>query len=383
MPQLKALHLASFAGNIGDQLNHDGFRPWLESHLASEVMWTNFEIREIYRQTKSFQDFINLFPKFDFVVIGGGNYFELWPENTSSGTSIDLTIEFLKNNKTPIFFNALGVDDGQGIGNAAKENFSGFIKEITSNSKYLLAVRNDGSAETLSRFVKDKETIHEIPDHGFFGLEPKQFEYADQSKTRIAINLAVDMAEKRFPGSPDASSFMSGFAEQLVRIYRAIGFVEFVFVPHVYSDLEAASQILKSLPDEIRRDSFKVGNYDASPITGLASFTNYDSSHLALTNRFHANVYTISRGIPTIGLSNYVQIERTLRPLLSPIVRLQEAKSIEDISSLAENALDLLEMRVTDRLALKNEAFESVRNLRQDFEPNLRSWISRNSINKP
>lgn len=383
MPQLKALHLASFAGNIGDQLNHDGFRPWIETHLKSNVLWTNFEIRDIYRQTKSFEDFTKLFPNFDFVVIGGGNYFELWPENTSSGTSIDLTVEFLKKNKTPIFFNALGVDDGQGISDVAKQNFSGFIEAITSNSKYLLAVRNDGSAETLSRFVKDKENINEIPDHGFFGLAPHEYESVDQNPTRIAINLAVDMADKRFLGSQGPSSFISGFAEQLVKIHQVLGNVEFIFVPHVYSDLEAASQILKALPDEIRRDSFKVGNYDASPVTGLASFAGYDSSHLALTNRFHANVYTISRGIPTIALSNYVQIERTLMPLISPIVRLQKAKSLEDISNLAENALDLLAMRETDRLALKSATFESVWNLRQEFETKLRAWISRNSINRP
>ena len=81
VPPLKILHIASFSGNIGDNANHMGFRPWFEALAGAPVSWTRLEIREFYWRERQWDaalvDFINTH---DLLVIGGGNYFELWVE---------------------------------------------------------------------------------------------------------------------------------------------------------------------------------------------------------------------------------------------------------------------------------------------------------------
>lgn len=376
MRQVRVLHLASFAGNIGDQLNHHGFRPWFQSLLKQEINWTNFEIREIYRKNRSFKEFADLIPNFDLVVIGGGNYFELWPENTTSGTSIDLSPEFLLENKVPILFNALGVDDGQGVSDKATKSFPGLIEAISSDSRYLLSVRNDGSASTLQRVIDSDAKITQTPDHGFFGLTPELHKYRKTSMLRVAINLAVDMADRRFTGYGNIADYIEEFSKELVKLHKAIENLEFVFIPHVYGDLEAASLIMNSLPDEIRRNSFRVSKYDATESSGLSSFEDYDSCDLAIVNRFHANVYNLARGIPTIGISNYVQIERTLSPFVSPLVLLQKAYKPGDLSTLADSALKMLNIDEKIRIEHKFVNLEKVSGERSIFELEVRDWLS-------
>lgn len=45
----KALHLASFTGNIGDEANHNGFRRKSEDNLNMQFDYTNLEIRNFYK----------------------------------------------------------------------------------------------------------------------------------------------------------------------------------------------------------------------------------------------------------------------------------------------------------------------------------------------
>ena len=89
MSGIRVLHIASFTGNIGDNANHMGFRPWFEKVSSVSVSWDNLEIREFYwKERKWDMDFVDLANSYDLVVIGGGNYFELWVEDSPTGTSI-------------------------------------------------------------------------------------------------------------------------------------------------------------------------------------------------------------------------------------------------------------------------------------------------------
>lgn len=56
----KALHVASFTGNIGDNANHQGTRRVLSENLG-EVNWTQLEMRESYWGRWSFnQEFVDM-----------------------------------------------------------------------------------------------------------------------------------------------------------------------------------------------------------------------------------------------------------------------------------------------------------------------------------
>jgi hypothetical protein len=112
---LRVLHLASFSGNIGDNANHSGFRNYFETIVGESVTWFNEEIREYYWREKVFDEtFVAKVNTFDLLVIGGGNYFELWPNDSPTGTSITLPIPFWRKITKPILINGVGVDLGQG-----------------------------------------------------------------------------------------------------------------------------------------------------------------------------------------------------------------------------------------------------------------------------
>lgn len=382
MSQMHVAHLASFAGNIGDILSHRGFREWFQTNTRSEIYWTNFEIRDIYRKTSSFAKLREQLKDFDALIVGGGNYFELWPENTSTGTSIDFDLNFLQTNETPIFFNALGVDDGQGIGESAKQNFEAFFNEIHTNPRYLVSVRNDGSLETLNAFLGKDLGVCEVPDHGFFGVAQQSINTKTKKRQlRVGINIAQDMPEIRFKNFQSEDEFFQVFARQMATISIQNPEVEFTFIPHVFSDLAAISRVMRSLPDQIRRESCRVAPLDTTQESGMSSFSDYDLCDIVIANRFHSNVYSIAQGIPTIALSNYPQIQKTLDKISAPYIVLQEASNVETLSSLP---LTFSKMRGS-----LNESFvESFNSLnkalvssRENFEPQLQSWLAMNDLN--
>ena len=101
---MKILHVASFAGNIGDIANHYGFSRWFKEFFKKEILWNEFEIRETFRGFKSFnEDFANLANSHDLLIFGGGGFFELWVEESPTGTSIAISKEVLEKIKIPIF----------------------------------------------------------------------------------------------------------------------------------------------------------------------------------------------------------------------------------------------------------------------------------------
>ena len=170
MLPMRILHLASFSGNIGDNANHMGFRPWFAAQVGREVTWTNCEIREFYWKERAFDaDFVTIANSYDALVVGGGNYFELWVENSPTGTSIAISLEDFDKIRVPIFFNALGVDSGQGVPEKSKQNFTRFLSKLLSSDQYLVSVRNDGAVDTLREEITDQLVMNY--SHGELSLE--------------------------------------------------------------------------------------------------------------------------------------------------------------------------------------------------------------------
>ena len=79
MKTIKTLHLASFDGNVGDNANHSGFYRHLKAQPGYDFAIEQLEIREYYWKQRFFDDgFVDLVNDYDLLIIGGGNYFELW-----------------------------------------------------------------------------------------------------------------------------------------------------------------------------------------------------------------------------------------------------------------------------------------------------------------
>lgn len=309
MKILKTLHLASFDGNIGDNANHDGFYKYLKQLNEFDFKIDQLEIREFYWKKRFFDEsFVKLVNKYDLLIVGGGNYFELWVENSPTGTSISIELELLKKIKAPILFNALGVDPGQGASEANIQKFRNFLDLLIERND-LISIRNDGAKQAIAEHVGEKylKHIHHTVDAGFFADIPEPSEYY-KSKKYIAINVAYDMQDVRFKHIT-YEEFLQTFKSFIDKFLKEKIDYEIVFVPHIFRDMSFITDLLNILDDETRRRKVSV----APLLHGQDSFKEvmsiYKGAEIVLANRFHANVCSIGMGKPTIGLINYRQIK--------------------------------------------------------------------------
>lgn len=317
---MRILHVASFHGNIGDNANHAGFRPWFEGLLSQPVEWQEFEIRNVYRKTASFGDaFVELANAADLVVIGGGNYFELWVEQSPTGTSISIDGSDFAKIKRPIFFNALGVDEGQGASEQAVTRFRKFLGTLLGSRQYLVSIRNDGAGATLEKFGAGLpiDQVLRLPDGGFFAPYEARSPRHSEGGFTVAINLAGDMLDQRFPGGDrhNYESFLAEFAGAVDRLMSSGICSRVVLIPHIFSDVKVFADLLGKLPDAIRRERVRLAAYDAGDDAARDAFGEYLAADLVLAMRFHANVVAIAHGVPTIGLVCYSQIENVYAEL--------------------------------------------------------------------
>ncbi|WP_417319166.1 polysaccharide pyruvyl transferase family protein [Emcibacter sp.] len=319
--KLKALHLASFNGNIGDNANHIGFRNSMKLHTDFDIEYTNLEIREFYWGHRKFdQSFVDLANKHDFLIVGGGNYFELWVEGSATGTSIDIEPGLFKNINVPVLINALGVDPGQGVPEANLQKFRGFLDILLGSDQYLVSVRNDGAMDTLREYLPPSygDAIHQIPDGGFFTTVPDIQHYEiPKAKRVISINLAGDMLETRFATGKHISydDFLRGMAGTLEKVLEKNPDVNLVFIPHIFRDITTISQCLEYFTDHYRRRRIQMAPYLLGDPGQDYIFSLYAQSALVLGMRFHSNVCSIGLNTPTIGLVNYRQIEKLYQEL--------------------------------------------------------------------
>ncbi|RLA77109.1 MAG: hypothetical protein DRG78_17910 [Epsilonproteobacteria bacterium] len=318
MKILKTLHLASFDGNIGDNANHFGFYKHLNLINDIEFKITELEIREFYWKQRFFDaSFVELVNSFDLLIIGGGNYFELWVEDSPTGTSIAITLELLTQIKTPILFNALGVDPGQGASNSSIHKFKNFLDVLIKRDD-LISIRNDGAKKAIIDYIGQDylQYLYHTPDSGFF-IETNEPSNYYKNKKYIAINVAYDMQDVRFKDI-SYQEFVITFKKFITQFLIEYPEYEIVLVPHIYRDLEFINNLIDKLDDNIRRRKLSI----APLLHGKDSFKEvmsiYKAAQVVLANRFHANICSIGLKTPTISLINYRQIKELCNEIKYP-----------------------------------------------------------------
>ena len=102
---LNVMHVASFWGNIGDNANHTGMRKILSRYTGYHFRFKEVEIRDFYimRKKRKFDDsFVREANRHDLLLIGGGNFFDLWINESATGTTIDMKKEIFEQIKVPV-----------------------------------------------------------------------------------------------------------------------------------------------------------------------------------------------------------------------------------------------------------------------------------------
>jgi polysaccharide pyruvyl transferase WcaK-like protein len=339
---LNVLHLASFAGNIGDLANHAGARSMFEQHLDFKLLLTELEIREFYWKQRSFDaEFVRYANTFDLVIIGGGNYFELWVQNSATGTSIDIAPHHLAELTTPTIFYSLGVDTGQGYTEQSANRFRAFMSEVLGRADMFVCVRNDGSSLALKNVLgAEAKQIPMMPDGGFFACVnqiPK--EVNPDFGSSIGINIAGDMLERRFDGEISPNEFLENMARTIITLLEKKQDLRIELVPHIWRDVTVIANLLPLIPDRYLRKRVTIA--PLAPIkSGLPDFlSGYAKHDLVLGMRFHANVCCIGMNVPTIGLLNYPQVE-LLYDELNLTERLVDVRKANFSTMLERIALD-------------------------------------------
>lgn len=315
MTTRRILQVASFAGNQGDNANSAGTRSLFRATFSDELEFHDLEIRGYFRGRKKFDDeFVSLCNGYDLVMIGGGNYFELWLEESCSGTTVDITPDRLAAIRPPILFHALGFDDGMGTPARALSNARSWFAWVAARPKQLrVTLRNDGSLATAQQLLGPELTrdFVGIPDGGFLLPDPGPSGLPRTQGRRIGINLAGDMGDIRFGAFPGGlPGFLAEFASFLTELVASDAFLELTFFPHIHRDMLPISLLLEMLPDPVVRSRLRVAPFVTGPGTEAAFFAHYADCDLILGNRFHANVVPLGLGIPTLGLVNYPQVSK-------------------------------------------------------------------------
>ena len=127
---MQILQVASFNGNIGDCANHAGFRREWERQIGS-AEFENLEMRYFYQswnQCKFDESFAQLANQYDLLIFGGGGFFELKWDYSSTGTTIDLPERILEKIRTPILFNCIGTSISKGASESAIKKFDIFLE---------------------------------------------------------------------------------------------------------------------------------------------------------------------------------------------------------------------------------------------------------------
>lgn len=377
---LKVLHLASFAGNIGDLANHAGAYHMLAERLDFALEFTELEIREFYWKKRAFDDdFVLYANSFDLLLIGGGNYFELWVEKSATGTSIDIAPERLAALTVPTIFFALGVDTGQGYSQESVRHFAAFMRTVLDRRDIFVCVRNDGSAKALREVLPaaDAAQVPVMPDGGFFASRgsigaPVRL----LGETRVGINIAGDMLERRFDRCGSPGGFLSELAGACSAILDSDVGLRIELVPHIWRDVSLIAELLPLLPDPYLRRRVTIGRLETGA-TGLADFLmRYRAFDLVLGMRFHANVCPIGMQIPTRGLLSYPQVELLYQELGLPD-RLVDVRQAGFGPALVQHTLADL----TDLPAIRTDYARQIEGLEWQAEATLSAlneWMHRN-----
>lgn len=316
MRPLSALHLASFVGNLGDNAMHDGeYRtrsedlPWTLTHRPCEVRDFIHWRRRAFDET-----FVAEANEADIVVVGGFSLFQLWRENTSSGTYLEAGPDLFAAIRRPILFHGLGVDATRGVSPVAVARTRAFLDEMLGFDHCRFSLRNDGSCD----FIRDHlgaayaDAMQVVPDGGLFAA-PQAWPHPGlpEGSRFIAVNLAGDMPDKRYAGADGedlTERFAAAIASGIGELLAADETLTCVFVPHIYSDFGPIGAVLNVLGDRLRRERVVVAGLAQGEGGWSASFDLYRRASAVIAMRYHAGLASIGFGAPVFGISTHHKI---------------------------------------------------------------------------
>lgn len=401
---LKILQLAAYGSNIGDNANISGIRATLIKNFPEHALiFDDWDIVDFSWSLDDFDDeTVTRINHYDLFIIGGGGFLELIPgSQTWTGTRINIPKAIFERITVPTIFYSLGIDtvradlDGRDISQEIKK-FRSFVEFIGQRKNILLSTRHDGSLNVLDKILDEQslKLFSLVPDGGFFTTH-QAFKHPElaSDKINVAINFGGDLLPARFcanyPSMPKRNNPLNikrpkdyenidyqghaGYTQFLIsfaNIIRQLSFelkdIQFVFVPHIYRDIETGFNLLSEVGFPYCRREMTMAPY----IQGFEAkdyiVDLYRQCDLSIGMRFHANVCPIAVATPSIGLGTFPMIQALYSSLDLDQQYLQvsagpdfEQQLYTKIQSSLNNSHRISEQykQVTLQLAKTNDAF--------------------------
>lgn len=149
--------------------------------------------------------------------------------------------------------------------------------------------------------------IHSVPDNGFFCPFSSVNRRTTSRSRTIGFCITNDLFSKEYNKGITTSDFNIYMAEIIDFLCRDGNNV--VLLPHIPSDIEVISTILKTVSNESKRNHISIGSLDCNGINTIErTFSNYRLCDVIVGMRFHSLVTGIDCRIPTIALAGHEQI---------------------------------------------------------------------------
>jgi len=384
MRKLKLLHIASFEGNIGDNASHLGFKEilrQLSTELEVEFDVSRLEIRKAYANYNGHdkllfdENFARKANEYDLTIFGGGGFLDYWVHGSSNGTTIDIDNEILELINKPILMTSVGSNPHRKVPEENYNKFEGFLNHVSNSCNVTIALRNDGSVDSLRKDFGDSALIgiKSVVDHGFFFKPDMCSSTLAIDGDYAAINITNDQIEMFNEGRR-----VSGKAWYYRELVDVVSFLveerklKVVLVPHIYSDVLAIAELMDYLPESYLRSKVVIApSWQGDSATNFI-FNIYKNSKLVIASRYHANICSLKFGVQTIGLSPLRRIEYVHNTLSNN----KSSIFIEDGFSL------IIKKLITTGVSANLEKLEKLKNSTMEFYRNYFSEIIRRKFTK-
>lgn len=307
-PNRDIVHVASFAGNIGDIINHAGF---YKSFGIDKKHVEQIEIRRFYQNyNKSHKLYFDnklaeRINQSKLLILGGGGFFDVYWDESCTGTTIDMPKSFIDKIKVPVLVNAMGVHFVQGK-KRARENFYYFLNDIINRDNWYVSIRNDGSTKRL-KDVYDEcllPGLKVVPDAGFM-IDSECRCSGEYHGDMIGFSITNELLDPSFIGRESIDSFNLKMSNILTGIIDQNK--ELCFFIHGPQDLNTLNLLIDRMGIEKIRYNVTVAPY--APYGKCEEILSYyKKCGVVVGMRFHSNVIAIAENIPVLGLAMHAQI---------------------------------------------------------------------------
>lgn len=371
---MKILHVASFKGNYGDIINHTGLYKMLNTHLKKSPFIKQLEIRLFYRNENLYRfddEFVDEVNKFDLLILGGGGFFDVRFNDSSTGTTIDISKSVIDRIQIPVLINAMGYHEFEGEYEEAKVRFKKIILYVQQKKNWFVTFRNDGSILRINRtieedspssslspspactytmmpkrkYVQYSRTVSpliEVPDNGFFFTDLDVIE--KPAAKIIGVNITNDEFTRKFNGNITIERFNKEISKVISSVVSK-GF-RIIFFLHTPQDIQTLSLLQNFLGPKYFRYNIEIAPYNPTNIEATKELEYYyRKCRLIVAMRFHSTILAIQNGILVIGLAGHEQISSLYEELdlEDQFIRVGEDNYIAKLEDKIINVLDHFE----------------------------------------